>query len=334
MKAAVYRQYGSPDLVRIEDVPIPEPGPGEVRIRVRAASLNPADTYMLRGWPYMLRLQAGLLRPRNNGIGLDFAGVIDKMGDAVGDGVADLRPGDAVHGEMTTPFSGRTRAFAEYLCVPAAQAARMPPALSFEEAASLPVAGCTAMFAVRDFGDVRPGQQVLINGAGGGIGVHALQLAKHAGAIVTAVCSEEKAAMARALGADRVIDYRRQDFTAEDIRYDAIIDLAGSQGAKRCRRVLAPGGRFVWVGAVDASPLFGPLRSALGVLLMSPFARGQRWRCLAKTSTSADLATLADLLAQGAFRPVIGRRYPLADVADAIRYLEKGHASGKIVISV
>ena len=330
MKAAVYRQYGSPDLVRIEDVPVPEPGPGEVRIRVRAASLNPADTYMLRGWPYMLRLQSGLLRPKNNGIGLDFAGEIDK----VGDGVADLRPGDAVYGEMTTPFSGRTRAFAEYLCVPAAQAARMPSALSFEEAASLPVAGCTAMFAVRDFGEVRPGQQVLINGAGGGIGVHALQLAKHAGAIVTAVCSAEKAAVVRELGAERVIDYRRQDFTEEDIRYDVIIDLASSQSAKRCRRVLAPGGSFVWVGAVDATPLFGPLRAAMGVLLTSPFARGQRWRCLAKTSTAADLATLADLIAAGALRPVIGRRYPLADVADAIRYLEKGHASGKVVISI
>ena len=143
----------------------------------------------------------------------------------------------------------------------------MPSSLCCEEAAALPVAGCTAMFAVRDFGGLRPGQQVLINGAGGGIGVHALQLAKHAGAIVTAVCSGEKAAMARELGADRVIDYRREDFTKQDVRYDVIIDLASSRSLKHCRRVLAPDGRFVWVGSVDFSPLFGPLRPALGVML-------------------------------------------------------------------
>lgn len=330
MKAAMYRQYGSPDCVRIEDVPVPEPGPGEVRIRVRAASLNPADIYMLRGWPYMLRLQSGMLRPANNGIGLDFAGEIDKTGE----GVTGLRPGDAVHGEMTTPFSGKTRTVAEYLCVPASQAVKMPSGLSFEEAAALPVAGCTAMFAVRNFGGVRPGQKVLINGAGGGIGVHAVQLARHAGAIVTAVCSAEKASMMRELGADRTIDYRRDDFTAENIRYDVMIDLASSRSPKACRRVLAPDGRFVWVGSVESSPFFGPLRPLLRVALTSRFARGQRWDAVTSTTTSADLGMLAELLAEKAFRPVIGRSYPLADVAEALLYLEKGHASGKIVISV
>lgn len=330
MKAAVYRRYGPPDGVRVEDVPTPEPGPGEVRIRMRAASINPADTYMLRGWPYLLRLQTGLLRPKNIGLGLDFAGVIDRVGETA----TDLRPGDAVFGEMATPYTGHTRAFAEYLCVPAEQATKMPPGLSFEEAATIPLTGCTALYAVRDFGDVRPGQHVLINGAGGGIGVHAVQLAKHRGATVTAVCSEEKATMVRELGADRVIDYRQQDFTAEDIRYDVIIDLVSSHGPGRCRRVLAPEGRFVWVGAVDSGPLFGPMRPAVSVLLTSLFARGQRWRCLAKKSTASDLATLAGLLAEGAFRPVIGRRYPLGEVADAIRYLEKGHASGKVVITI
>jgi NADPH:quinone reductase-like Zn-dependent oxidoreductase len=330
MKAAVYRRYGSPDGVRVEDVPTPEPGPGEVRIRMRAASVNPADGYMLRGWPYLIRLQTGLRRPKNIGLGLDFAGVIDRVGETA----TDLRPGDAVFGEMTTPYSGRTRSFAEYLCVPADQVAKMPPGLSFEEAATLPLAGCTALYAVREFGDVGPGRQVLINGAGGGIGVHAVQLAKHYGATVTAVCSEEKATLMGELGADRVIDYRRQDFTAEDIRYDVIIDLVSSHGAKRCRRVLAPEGRFVWVGAVDSGPLFGPLRPALGVLLTSLSARGQRWRCLAKTPSAADLATLAGLFVEGALRPVIGRRYPLVEVADAIRYLEKGHANGKVVITI
>ena len=165
MKAAIYRKYGSPDDVRVEDVPVPEPGPGEVRIRVRAASLNPADVYMLRGWPYMMRAQTGLRRPKNIGLGLDFAGEIDRVGDTT----TDLRPGDAVFGEMTKPLAGLTRAFAEYLCVPADQLVRMPPTLSFEEAASMPIAGCTAMFAVRNFGGLSPGQRVLINGAGGGI---------------------------------------------------------------------------------------------------------------------------------------------------------------------
>lgn len=334
MRAAIYRQYGSPDVVGIEDVPVPEPGPGEVRIRVRAASLNPADIYMLRGWPYMLRLQSGLLRPKNNGIGLDFAGEIDKLGDAAGDGAGGLRPGDAVYGEMTTPFSGLTRACAEYLCIPVGQVARMPSALSFEEAAALPVAGCTALFAVRNFGGLRPGQQVLINGAGGGIGVHAVQLAKHAGAIVTGVCSAEKATMVRELGADRTIDYLREDFTKEDIRYDVIIDLASSRRPAECRRVMASDGRFVWVGSVESTPFFGPLRPLLRVALASRFARGQRWDTVIGTATSADLGRLADLLAENALRPVIGRRYPLADVADALRYLENGHATGKVVISV
>lgn len=330
MKAAVYRRYGSPDRVRVEDVPVPEPGPGEVRIRVRAASLNPADVYMLRGWPYLFRTLTGLRRPKNIGLGLDFAGVIDRIGDTT----TDLRPGDAVFGELTTPLSGLTRAFAEYLCVPVEQLARMPSALSFEEAASLPIAGCTALFAVQNFGGLRPGQQVLINGAGGGIGIHALQFAKHAGAIVTAVCSAEKAAMVRDLGADRVIDYRQQDFTAEDIRYDVIIDLVSSRSLRQCRRVLAPEGRFVWVGSAAPNGLFGPLRPALRVMLMSLFARRQRWNCVSSNTTATALKTLVDLLAQGAFRPVIGRRFPLSEVVDAIRYVETGHASGKVVISI
>ena len=330
MKAAVYREYGASDRVRLEDVPVPEPGPGEVRIRVRAASLNPADIYMLRGWPYLWRAQTGLRRPKNIGLGLDFAGVIDRIGDTT----TDLRPGDAVFGEMTTPLSGHTRAFAEYLCLPAEQLVRMPSALSFEEAASLPIAGCTALFAARNFGGLRPGQQVLINGAGGGIGVHALQFAKHAGAIVTAVCSAQKAAMVRDLGADRVIDYRQQDFTAEDIRYDVIIDLVSSRSIKQCRRVLAPEGRYLWVGSASPNGLFGPLRPALRVMLTSLFARRQRWHCVSSTTTPAALKTLVDLHAEGAFRPVIGRRFPLAEVVDAIRHMETGHASGKVVISI
>jgi NADPH:quinone reductase-like Zn-dependent oxidoreductase len=330
MKAAVYRRYGSSDEVRVEDVAVPEPGPGEVRLRVRAASLNPADVYMLRGWPWLWRTQTGLRRPKNIGLGLDFAGVIDRIGDTT----TDLRPGDAVFGEMTSPLSGLTRAFAEYLCVPADQLVRMPSTLSFEEAASLPIAGCTALFAVRNFGGLRPGQRVLINGAGGGIGVHAVQFAKHAGAVVTAVCSADKAALVRDLGADRVIDYRQQDFTAEDVRHDVIIDLVSSRSLAQCRRVLAPDGRFVWVGSASPDALFGPMRPALRVMLTSLFSRRQRWNCVGSTTTPAALKTLVDLLAEGAFRPVIGRRFALADVVDALSHVETGHAAGKIVITV
>lgn len=330
MKAIVYHQYGSPDVLQFRDVDIPQPRPDEIRIRVRAASVNPADGYLMRGRPYMMRLQPGLTRPKNNGLGLDFAGVID----AVGDAVTVFRPGDEVFGEVSSLFTGRTRAFAEYLCVPAALAVRKPQNLSFGEAATVPLAGCTALYAVRDYGQVKSGQHVLINGAGGGVGVHAVQLAKHLGATVTAVCSEGKRSLMLEIGADRVIDYRRQDFTADSMRYDVIIDTVSSQGVRRCRRVLAPQGRFVWVGGPGSNRWIGPMRSALNVLLMSLVDRGRHWICVSKASTADDLATLSGLFAKGVIRPVIDRRYPLEGVADAIRYLEKGHACGKIVIEI
>jgi NADPH:quinone reductase-like Zn-dependent oxidoreductase len=330
MKAIIHSDYGSPDVLQMRDVDTPEPRPDELRIRMRAASVNPADSYLMRGLPYMMRFQSGLKRPKNNGLGLDFAGVVETVGEAV----TAFRVGDEVFGELTNPFKGRTRTFAEYLCVPSSIAMKKPECFSFEEAATAPLAACTALCAVRDYGQVQPGQQVLINGAGGGVGVHAVQLAKHFGATVTAVCSESKMSLMSDIGVDRAIDYRRHDFTAEPVRYDVIIDLVSSQSVRRCRRVLAPQGRFVWVGGPCANRLIGPLRPAMNVLFMSLFDRKRRWRCLAKTSTAEDLATLAGLIAEGALRPVIDRRYPLRDVADAIRYLEKGHACGKIVIEI
>lgn len=330
MKAIVYHDYGSPDVLQMRDVGVPEPRPDELRIRMRASSVNPADSYLMHGRPYMMRFQSGLKRPKNNGLGLDFAGVVD----AVGDAVTVFRPGDEVFGEVSSLYTGRTRAFAEYLCVPAAIAARKPQNLSFGEAASVPLAGCTALYAVRDYGQVKSGQHVLINGAGGGVGVHAVQLAKHFGATVTAVCSEAKRSLMRDIGADHVIDYRKHDFTAGSTRYDAIVDMVSSQAVRRCRRVLAPQGRFVWVGGPGANRWIGPLRPALNVLAMPLVDRGHRWIVVSKTSTAEDLATLAGLLEQRAFRPVIDRHYPLGDAADAIRYLEKGHACGKIVVEI
>lgn len=330
MKAVVHHRYGPPDVLQLQDVEMPQPAPHELRIRMRAASINPADIYLMRGSPYMLRLQMGLKRPKNNGIGLDFAGVVD----AVGEAVTAFRPGDEVFGKIADLSTGHTRALAEYLCVNAAAAVKKPHGIGFAEAAAVPLAGSTALYAVRDFGQVSSGQHVLINGAGGGVGVHAVQLAKIYGATVTAVCSEVKRSLMHALGADHVIDYRKHDFTAGSIRYDVIIDMISSQDLRRCRRVLAPQGRFVWVGGPGPNRWFGPLRPALNVLAMPLVDRGYRWILASKTYTAEDLATLAGLLEQGAFRPVIDRHYPLGDAVDAIRHLEKGHACGKIVIDI
>lgn len=330
MKAVVYEEYGSPDVLRLRDVEMPEPRPNELRIRMRAASVNPADLYLMRGSPYMLRFQSGLTRPKNKGLGLDFAGVVD----AVGDEVAAFRAGDEVFGEITDFSAGHTRALAEYLCVDAALAVKKPHGIGFTEIATVPMAGSAALYAVRDYGQVTSGQHVLINGAGGGVGVHAVQLAKHFGATVTAVCSEAKRSSMHDIGADHVIDYRQQDFTAGRVRYDAIIDLASSQNLRRCRRVLAPEGRFVWVGGSSTNRLIGPFRTALDVFAMPLVDRGHRWSVVSKTSTAENLATLAGLLGQRAFRPVIDRRYPLGDAVDAIRHLEKGHACGKIVVEI
>lgn len=330
MKAIVYHRYGPPDGLQLQDVEMPQPAAHELRIRMRAASVNPSDSYLMRGNPFVIRLQAGLTRPKNKGLGVDFAGVVD----AVGESVTAFRPGDKVFGEIANLSAGHTRAFAEYLCVDAAAAVKMPRGLSFDKAASMPVAGRTALYAVRDYGQVISGQHVLINGAGGGVGVHAVQLAKHYGATVTAVCSQAKRPLMQEIGADHVINYRRQDFTAGRARYDVIIDIASSQTLRRCQGVLAPQGRFVWVGGPSASRWIGPLRPAMNVVLMSALDSGHRWLCVSKTSTAEDLATLAGLFTAGAFRPVIDRRYPLGDVADAIRYLEKGHASGKVVIDI
>jgi NADPH:quinone reductase-like Zn-dependent oxidoreductase len=330
MKAIVYHEYGSPDVLQLRDVEMPEPRPNELRIRMRATSINPADLYVLRGSPYMMRLQIGLKRPRNNGIGLDFAGVVDSVGDEV----TQFRVGDEVFGQIAHNSTGRTRALAEYLCVDAALAVKKPHGIDFAEAASVPMAGCTALYAVRDYGQVTSGQHVLINGAGGGVGVHAVQLAKHFGATVTAVCSEAKRSLMHDIGADHVIDYRKQDFTAGSARYDVIVDAISSQPMGRCRRVLAPQGRFVWVGGPSTNRWVGPLSLALSVFAMPLVDREHRWLVVSKTSTAEDLATLAGLLEQRAFRPVIDRRYPLGDAVDAIRHLEKGHACGKIVVEI
>lgn len=330
MRAIVRHEYGSSDVLHLLDVDKPMPRADEVLVRVRAASVNAADGLLMHGRPYLTRWQSGWKRPRIMGLGLDFAGVVE----AVGDAVTAFRPGDAVFGEIAQDYAGATRAFAEYICVAESSVVRKPEAVSFTEAAAVPLAGCTALYAVRDYGQLRPGQHVLINGAGGGVGTYAVQLAKHFGATVTGVCSDRKAGTVRGSGADRVIDYRRQDFTTDSIQYDVIVDIVSSQGVLRCRRVLAPRGRFVFVGGPASDEWLGPLRSALKVLLMSLVSRRQRWRCVVKPSSAEDVAVLAGLLADGSLRPVIDQCYPLERAADAIRHLEDGQACGKVVIEM
>ncbi len=330
MRAIVFDDYGSYDVLQMREVDRPEPGVGEVLVRVHAASVNRADGYFMRGRPYLARVKSGWKRPKINGLGLDFAGVVE----AVGEAVTAFRPGDEVFGEVADAYTSVARSFAEYLCVAAKSVVRKPANVSFEEAAAVPLAGCTALYALRDYGLLRAGQHVLINGAGGGVGTHAVQLAKHFGATVSAVCSERKMGFLSDLGADHVINYQKRDFTAESVRYDVIVDIVSSQSARRCKRVLAPHGRFVWVGGPDTNRWFGPMRPALDVLSMSLVNRRQHWLCVAKTSTAADLAVLAQSLADGTLRPAIDRRYPLEDVAAAIRYMEQGHACGKVVIEI
>lgn len=330
MRAIVFREYGSPDVLRLEDVDKPAPRASELLVGLRAASVNAADGHLLYGRPYLMRPQIGWLRPRIGGLGLDFAGVVE----AVGESVTAFRPGDAVFGEIAQDYSGAGRAFAEYICVAESSVVRKPEGVSFAEAAATPLAGCAALYAVRDYGRLGPGQHVLINGAGGGVGTHAVQLAKHFGATVTAVCSDRKAAAARESGADRVVDYRQHDFTADPVRYDVIIDVFSSQSVSRCRRVLAPRGRFVWVGGPASNRWLGPLRSAVNVMLMSLVSRRQGWLLVAKSSSPEDVAVLAGLLADGSLRPVIGRRYPLERAADAVRDLEEGRVCGKAVIEI
>ncbi len=328
MRAIVFDRYGAAkDVLRLETVAVPVPKADEVLVRVHAASVNAADLLMMHGRVLPVRLQLGLRRPRLTGLGQDFSGVVE----AVGESVETLRAGDAVFAELPADHAGVSRAFADYVCVPESQLVRVPAGVSFADAAATPVAGCTALFAVRDYGEVGQGDRVLVNGAGGGVGSQAVVLAKQFGATVTAVCSARKAGTARAAGADHVIDYIERDFTAEDMLYDVIIDTVSSQPLSHYRRVLAPGGRYVWVGGA-AEGAKGPITLLLKVGRMS-LSDGQRsWRAVTRTSTPQDLATLADWLGEGRFRPVLCQRFSLERAAEAVQRLEQGLVCGKLVV--
>ncbi|MEZ5458192.1 MAG: NAD(P)-dependent alcohol dehydrogenase [Steroidobacteraceae bacterium] len=321
MRAAVHRCYGGPDVIRIEAIAPPPLAPDRMLVRVQAAAMNPLDKHYLHGTPYLLRLSAGLGRPGDSRMGVDFAGTVE----AVGSDVTRFKPGDVV-------FGGADGAFGEFVSVrEGGSIARVPAGVAPEQAASLPIAAVTALQALRDHGRLAPGQRVLVNGASGGVGHFAVQLAKGMGAHVTGVCSTRNVGMVRALGADVVIDYTREDFTAGAQRYDLIIDSIGNHPRSALRRVLTDDGAHVQVGQSGMGHWIDPLLGPLGALLWSQFT-SQRWEFMLARIDAGDLAYLAQQVAAGKLRAVIDRRYPLAELPAAMRYLETGRVRGKLLI--
>ena len=324
MRAAVRDRYGAPsEVVEIRDVERPEPADDEVLVRVRAASLNLSDWYAVTGRPYVARPTSGMRAPKSERLGTDYAGTVE----AVGAGVTELRPGDEF-------FGGRSGSFAQYLVAKADRAiVRKTANVTFEETAAVPVAGITALQGLRDKGRLRPGQKVLINGASGGVGSFAVQIAKTLGAEVTAVCSAGNVEIARAGGADRTIDYARQDFTRGDQRYDLLLDVAGGRSWSECKRVLGRHSTLVIVGGPKSSRLLGPLGGVVAKRLAGVVERRKVVFFIAQLSRPG-LEALRELLETGAVEPVIDRRYELAQIADALEYLGEGHSRGKVVIAV
>ncbi|MBL1084491.1 NAD(P)-dependent alcohol dehydrogenase [Streptomyces actinomycinicus] len=323
MKAVVQDRYGAPDVLELRDVEQPVPGDDEVLVRVRAAGLNAYDWHLMRGDPYVARLALGPRAPRARIRGRDFAGEVA----AVGRNVSGLRPGDEVFGEVDGTF-------AEYVSVPDAWVERKPASLTFEQAAALPLAGSTALRGLRDVAELRPGQRVLVNGASGGVGTFAVQIAKALGAEVTGVCSTRNTGLVRSLGADHVVDYTREDFTRAGRRYDVVLDLAASQSLSGLRRALTPTGTLVLGSGGRSGQFFGAPVLILQGVALSPLVR-QRLRPLVGPAPSKEvLADLRELADSGKLAPVIDRTYPLDEAPEAIRYLEEEHARGKVVVTV
>jgi NADPH:quinone reductase-like Zn-dependent oxidoreductase len=325
MKAIVYCDYGVPNL-KFQEIEKPTPEDDQLLVKVRAASVNPLDWHFVEGTPFVMRaLAGGLRKPKDTQLGVDFAGTVE----AVGKNVTKFKPGDEV-------FGGRTGAFADYVCVRESRAVALKPAsITFEQAASVPIAAITALQALRDKGQIQAGQRVLINGASGGVGTFAVQIAKSYGAEVTGVCSTRNLDLVRSLGADHLIDYTKEDFTKTDQPYDVIIDNVGNRSLSECRRALKPKGILVLVGGGGANEqgLIGPMAKPIKAMLLSPFVSQKVGMILAELNHD-DLAFLADLMQSGKVTPVIDRTYKLSELPQAIQYLEQGHARGKVVINV
>jgi NADPH:quinone reductase-like Zn-dependent oxidoreductase len=326
MKAIVHCDYGLTNL-KLEDIEKPVPNDDQVLVRVRAASVNPYDWHFIEGTPYIMRaMGVGLRKPKSTQLGVDFAGTIE----AVGKNVTNFKVGDDV-------FGGKSGAFSEYVCPRADRAVALKPAnVTFEQAASVNIAGITALQAVRDKGKVQPGQKVLINGASGGVGTFAVQIAKSFGADVTGVCSTRNIDLVRSLGADHVIDYTKEDFAKTDQRYDVILDNVPNHSLSEIRRVLNPNGKYVMIGGggPNDNRWVGPFGRVIHTLVLSPFVKQKMGMMMAQPSTQ-DLTLLAEMAQSGKLKTVIDRTYKsLSEVPDAIRYLEQGHARGKVVITV
>ncbi len=321
MWAAVRESYGTPDAVRLRRVEKPAVADDGVLVRVHASSVNRYDWYALQGRPFLARPEFGLLKPKTPLLGVDFAGVVE----AVGTDVTGLDVGDEV-------FGCRTGAFAEYVSVRVG-VARKPAHVSFEEAAAVPVAALTALQGLRDHAKLQPGQRVLVNGASGGVGSFAVQIAKAMGAHVTAVCSPGNVERTLLLGADTVVDYTQEDFTKSKERYDVLFDVAGSRTWRDCRRVLEPGGILVMAGVPMANSVLGPIGHILRMRLGALLARRRATNFMSRV-TNDDLAALAHLLEEGKLHPVVERRYDLGDTADALAHMGEGHAQGKLVVMI
>jgi NADPH:quinone reductase-like Zn-dependent oxidoreductase len=323
MTAVSHTAYGSPEGLRVaDDVPVPSVGTDGVLVRVLAASVNPLDAKMVTGEPYLVRMMIGLRRPRNARLGVDFAGRVE----AVGSAVTNFAPGDEV-------FGCGAGTFAEFVAVPAGKALlAKPAALGFDQAAAVPIAGLSALQALRDTARLRAGQRVLVNGAAGGIGTFAVQIAKALGAEVTGVCSSGNVDLVRSIGADTVIDYTRTDFVTAGRPYDVIVDLAGNRSLANLRRALVPKGTLVAVGAHEIGKWVAPITGPLKLVAASPFV-GRSLRPFLTRERRDDLAALVEFLEAGTVVPVIGRRYPLREVPAAIAYVNAGHARGKVVVT-
>ncbi len=323
MKAIVYRCYGGPEVLSFDDIAKPTLADNTVLIKVHAASVNPLDWHYMRGLPYLVRIVAGVGAPKDISMGVDFSGIVE----AVGKNVKRFKAGDAV-------FGAQHGAFGEYVSMPEDDSLTLNPrGMTFEQAATVPIAGITALQALRDKGKIQRGQSVLINGASGGVGTFGVQIAKSFGADVTGVCSTRNVQMVHSLGADHVIDYTREDFTQGPQRYDLIVDTVGNHSLSQLRHVLSPTGTVVIVGGPSDGKWLEPLPRLIKAKLYSMFVT-QKFNFFIAAVTQEDLNVLRELLQSGKLTPVIDRRYPLAEVPAAIAYLEKGHARGKVVIDL
>ncbi|MBK9779243.1 MAG: NAD(P)-dependent alcohol dehydrogenase [Anaerolineales bacterium] len=320
MKAVVYHSYGSPDVLKVEEIEKPTVTEDGVLVRIHASSVNPAEWYGMTGL-VVARLQSGLFKPKDSRIGGDFAGVVE----AIGGKVTHLKPGDEVYG-------GRNGAFAEYVSVINA-VVRKPVNLTFEEAAAVPTAGITALQGLRDHGKVKPGDKVLVNGAAGGVGTFAVQIAKALGAEVTGVTSTKNMELVRSLGADHVVDYTKDDFTRTGKQYDLIFDIAGSRTWKEYKRALKPNANFVIVGAPKGNKVLGPLARIFNLKLAS-IGASQKISFFIAQFNRPDLDILREMIESGKVKPIVEKVYPLANVVEAMTHLGTGHARGKIVLKV